>query len=148
MTSVDFFWIFWPQTIFIWGCGMKFNFLDFFYFWTSNDQKGEICIQTVKFIIKRSNLNLSRPIRRRQLATAQWPQQWAVVPESAPTRTLPAGPGNLKPCCSLSPPHHRKQAVLPNVQALPPPVRTVVGTSLVGVKVSPTFLSSLRFRSN
>jgi hypothetical protein len=69
MTSFEFFRIFLPQTVFIRGWGIKFNFLIFLVLFISYGKKIQIYIQTVKLIFKWLHLNLNGSIKRRQLIT-------------------------------------------------------------------------------
>jgi hypothetical protein len=63
----------------------------------------------IKFVFKRSHLNLNRLIRRRYLATTHQLQQWEVASESAPIRVLVPAPLPASYCSaslpSMSPSH-------------------------------------------
>jgi hypothetical protein len=70
----------WAQTMgSIYRVRMNFDFLKNQFFWSSNGQKAaSFSIQQIKFVFKRSNLNLNRPIPRWHLATAHRLQRRAV----------------------------------------------------------------------
>jgi hypothetical protein len=84
-------------------------------FLTLNDKNDHICIQTVEFIFKRSNLNSNKPIRNWQCTTAHR-LEWQTVPPNPDRHYL------YRPC---RPPRHFQQAIPPSKLALP------LGTNLI-----------------
>jgi hypothetical protein len=76
---------------------MKFIFFIFLFFdlkWSKNDQ---ICIQMVKFIFKRLNLNSNGSIKSWQRTTVHRLQWRTVPPGPAPVRTVPPDLGSCYP---------------------------------------------------
>jgi hypothetical protein len=92
---------------YLYGEGTKFDFFkDFFGFFEALMVKKptNFSIQTVKFVFKRSNLNLNKSITRRYVTTASRPQwqplvrgdnAWAIALRTVPTRALPSAPAGL-----------------------------------------------------
>jgi hypothetical protein len=107
---LNFLEFFGPQTIFIGGCGMKFNFfrIIFEFFGPQMIKNDQIYIQMIKFVFKRSNSNLNGSIRRRHLIIAHRPQRREVslggsarpgsnMGDPAPTRALQPMPAGRQP---------------------------------------------------